>query len=188
MKLLLLVFLLPLTIFAEDKKIFAKYQKPLDASICKTNNFADCLAYKYIQHYHPNAKDAEWYRNIAVTHYFDYKVTYQNEREKGEILFSFESYSDGLEWNYYEDSVIIRIKEPLKLVDSNTTIKKINEKLESNFDEKFKIEKITKTISRNLQQSQPTPKEYYSIKEEIKYKVKVNGKNISFNGFGDKID
>ena len=153
MKLLLLVFLLPLTIFAEDKKIFAKYQKPLDASICKTNNFADCLAYKYIQHYHPNAKD-----------------------------------SDGLEWNYYEDSVIIRIKEPLKLVDSNTTIKKINEKLESDFDEKFKIEKITKTISRNLQQSQPTPKEYYSIKEEIKYKVKVNGKNISFNGFGDKID
>lgn len=115
-------------------------------------------------------------------------MTYQNEREKGEILFSFESYSDGLEWNYYEDSVIIRIKEPLKLVDSNTTIKKINEKLESDFDEKFKIEKITKTISRNLQQSQPTPKEYYSIREEIKYRVKVTGKNITFNANGDKID
>ncbi|MBK6608233.1 MAG: hypothetical protein KBF99_00590 [Leptospiraceae bacterium] len=188
MKSLLLFLLLSLTISPDDNKMLEKYKKPLDASICKTKNFADCLAYKYIQHYHPNAKDADWYRNTAVTHYFDYKVMYQNEREKGEILFSFQSYSDGLEWNYYEDSVIIRIKEPVKLVDSNTTLKKINEKLESDFDEKFKIEKITKTISRNLRQSQPTPKEYYSIKEEIKYKVKVNSKNISFNGVGDKID
>ncbi len=188
MKPLLLFLLLTLTITAEDKIMFEKLKKPLTEAVCKTNNFADCLGYKYIQHYHPNAKDADWYRNTAITHYFDYKVAYQNEREKGEILFSFQSYSDGMEWNYWEDSVIIRIKEPLKLVDSSTITKKIKEKLESEFDDKYKVEKITKTINRSLQQSQPTPKEYYSVKEDIKYKIRVNGKNFSFNGIGDKID
>jgi hypothetical protein len=189
MKLFLYSFIFfTIVLFADDKKHFEQYKKPLTSSVCKTNNFADCLAFKYIQHYHPNAKDAEWFRNTTVNHYFDYKVTYQNEREKGEIFFSFQSYSDGLEWNYWEDSVIIRIKEPMKLVISESTIKKITEKLESEFDEKYKIEKITKTINRNLQQSQPTPKEYYSIKEEIKYKIRVNGKNFSFNGLGEKID
>lgn len=188
MKLFLFLFLLSFTISGEEQKVFEKYKKPLTEAACKTNNFADCLAFKYIQHYHPNAKDAEWFRNTAVNHYFDFKVSYQNEREKGEIFLSFQSYSDGLEWNYWEDSVIIRIKEPIKLVDSNSTIKKINERLESYLDEKFNIEKITKTISRSLQQSQTSPKEYYSIKEEIKYKIRVNGKNFSFNGLGEKID
>ncbi|MBP7281188.1 MAG: hypothetical protein KBA66_06420 [Leptospiraceae bacterium] len=188
MKYILFLSLLSLSIFAEEKMKFEKYKNPLDAAICKTNKFADCLAYKYIQHYHPSAKAADWYKNISVGHYFEYKVSYQNEREKGDIQFSFQSYSDGLEWKYWEDSVIIRIKDPMRLIEKKETLEKIKEKLESKFDEKYEIEKITKTISRELMQAQQNPKEYYSIEEKFKYKIRVNGKNLSFDGVGDKID
>ncbi len=37
-------------------------------------------------------------------------------------------------------------------------------------------------------QAQPNPKEYYSIEEKIKYKIRVHGQNLSFDGGGDKID
>ena len=37
-------------------------------------------------------------------------------------------------------------------------------------------------------QAQQNPKEYYSIEEKFKYKIRVNGKNLSFDGVGDKID
>ncbi|MBK8395361.1 MAG: hypothetical protein IPL26_08975 [Leptospiraceae bacterium] len=177
-----------ISIFGEDNFKFEKLKKPLNASICKTNHFADCLAFKYIQHYHPNAKDADWFRNISITHYFEYKLSYQNTREKGDIIFSFESYSDGLEWHYWEDSIIIRIKDPTKIVDTNSAARKIKDKLEAELDENFKLEKITKTISRTLEQNQPNPKEFYSIKEEIIYKVRANGRNFLFNGLGDRID
>lgn len=188
MKYILILLLLSHSISPEEKMNFEKYKKTLDATVCKKNKIADCLAYKFIQHYHPNAKDANWYRNTAITHYFDYKVNYQNEREKGNIQFSFQSYSDGLEWKYWEDSVIIRIKDPKALIEKKETLKKILEKLESKFDEKYEIEKITKTINRELMQAQPNPKEYYSIEEKIKYKIRVNGQNLSFDGGGDKID
>lgn len=188
MKSLLLFLLLSITIPAEEKMNFEKYAKPLDASVCKTNKFADCLAIKYIQHYYPNAKNADWYRNTSISHYFEYKVNYQTEREKGEILFSFQSYSDGLEWKYWEDSVIIRIKDSLKSIEKKEVLEKIKESLESKFEENYQIEKITKTINRELMQSQPTPKEYYSINEKIKYKIRVNGKNISYDDSGNKLD
>lgn len=188
MKPLPLFFLLTLSISADDKKMFEKLNKPLTEVVCKTNKIAECLAYKYIKHYHPNAKNADWYRNTSINHYFDYKVNYQNEREKGEIQFSFQSYSEGLEWKYWEDSVIIRIKDPKALIEKKDTLKKILEKLESKFDEKYEIEKITKSINRELMQAQPNPKEYYSIEEKIKYKIRVNGQNLSFDGGGVKID
>ena len=92
MKYILILLLLSHSISPEEKMNFEKYKKTLDATVCKKNKIADCLAYKFIQHYHPNAKDANWYRNTAITHYFDYKVNYQNEREKGDIQFSFQSY------------------------------------------------------------------------------------------------
>jgi len=185
---LVFLFLLSIAIPAEEKMKFERHKKPLDLGVCKTNKFADCLAVKYIQHYYPNTKNGDWYHNTSVSHYFDYKVNYQNEREKGEIQFSFQSYSDGLEWKYWEDSVIIRIKDPMKLIEKKETLDKIKEKLESKFDKNYEIEKITKIINRELMQSQPNPKEYYSIEEKIKYKIRVNGQNLSFNGGGNKID
>ncbi|HMV43126.1 MAG TPA: hypothetical protein PK079_07400 [Leptospiraceae bacterium] len=181
---LCLLLLTTSTVFADDKKNYEKLKKAPDAATCKQDT-ALCLAYKYIQHYHSNAKEAEWFQNTAVSHYFDYKITYQNEREKGEIFLSFESYSDGLEWKYWEDSTLIRIKDPLKLVDSKSAQKKIQEKLESEFDKDIKIDRIQKIITRSLMQNQQTPREYYSIEEKIQLKVKANGKTFVFKSNGD---
>lgn len=188
MKKLILCLLMATTmnITPEDKKNYEKIKKALDANSCKQDT-SNCLAYKYMQHYHPNAKEAEWFQNTAISHYFDYKITYQNEREKGEIFLSFESYSDGLEWKYWEDSNLIRIKDPMKLIDLKSAQKKIQEKLESEFDKDIKIERIQKTITRSMMQNQQTPKEFYSIEEKIQFKVKANGKTFVFKSNGDSL-
>lgn len=156
-------------------------------SSCRSDHFADCLAYKFLKFFYPGIKNPLWFKNTVPSHYFEYKVTYDNPAENGEIVFSFESYSDGLEWAYWDDSVISRTSSPIQIIESEKTRKTVLKHLEKKFGKEFQIEKITKITERRCMQSQTYPKEYYNIKDNILFKVHIKGESVLFKQNGEML-
>ncbi|HMY65740.1 MAG TPA: hypothetical protein PLJ29_05525 [Leptospiraceae bacterium] len=183
--LLISILLFAAPLFSEEKRIFKKMDSVPIESSCRSDHFTVCLAYKFLKHFYPELKNPEWYRNTVPSHYFEYKVVYNNSAENGEIIFSFESFSDGLEWGYWDDSVISRTTSPIQIIESEKTRQMIQKALEKKFGKDLQIEKITKIIERRCMQSQTNPKDYYDIKENIRFKVQIKGESVLFKQNGE---
>lgn len=188
MKILPVFFLLTaFSLFSEEKAVFKKLDSTPSEASCKSDHFTVCLAYKFMNHFYPWVKNPEWFKNTVPSHYFEYKATYNNSIENGEIIFSFESFSDGLEWSYWDDSVISRTSSPIQIIESEKTQKIILKKLEEKFGKDFQIEKITKVTERRCMQSQTNPKDYYDLKENIFFKIQIKGQSVIFTQNGEML-
>ncbi len=98
------------------------------------NHFADDLIASYMAQRYPylNWQDTEWLKDTTTNNYFQYKTEWKDKEGRDTKFFvGFESFSDGLEWLFWED-VYCR-KNQYEVIEDPQLRNAIREKLLSVF-------------------------------------------------------
>ncbi|TAD99969.1 MAG: hypothetical protein EAZ97_07245 [Bacteroidetes bacterium] len=171
------------TIFAQDRyqTTAAKNFEIIEINEkTRKENYQNQIVYEFMNHFHKEAQVFQFYKDQTVSHYFRYKVEWKTADLESVLTVSWQSYGDGLWWNFLGETINRTPKELWQIV-KDEKIKKLMKEYVKNSLSENEITDIFEFKTLECETSQKTENIDFNVeKDEMNGYGIVHKKTIFF--------